>query len=201
MAAVLSLESCTPGEGWKCGAAGDQRVQSRAVSSAPRHHLSVLFRASRTWLGQWGPTTCCWFDRGDNGPPSVSNRIWASGDAGSSNRDGSSRQPPQRLPRHEPALRMCLSEWSSQSRHSSLHLLGAHPPVDAVTAGRQGRDLRQTQTRLAPSSVVGTPAGQNDPSGQWTGCLCARPPSRRLFVDAEIRQRRGQDLDNCPRLT
>lgn len=79
---------------------------------------------------------------------------------GSSNRDGSSRQPPQGLPQHEPALRMCLSEWSSQSRHSSLHLLGAHPPVDAVTAGRQGRDLRQTQTRLAPSSVVGTPAGQ-----------------------------------------
>lgn len=201
MAAVLSLESCTPGEGWKCGAAGDQRVQSRAVSSAPRHHLSVLFRASRTWLGQWGPTTCCWFDRGDNGPPSVSNRIWASGDEGSSNRDGSSRQPPQGLPRHEPALRMCLSGWSSQSRHSSLHLLGAHPPVDAVTAGRQGRDLRQTQTRLAPSSVVGTPAGQTIRLGNRPAACV---PVLRLvdfFVDAEIRQRRGQDSDNCPGLT
>lgn len=165
------------------------------VSSAPRHHLSVLFRASRTWLG------CCSVLARSRRPTAHPESAIESGplgrrDEGSSSRDGGSLD---NLPKDCHGMSLSPSEWlHSQSRHSSLHLLGAHPPVNAVTAGRHGTCGRRRQGLLRPPSSVRLRGKRS----VWaTGCLCARPPSRRLFVDAEIRQRRGQDLDNCPRLT
>lgn len=62
----------------------------------------------------------------------------------------------------------------SLSRHSSLHLLGAHPPVNAVTAGRDGTCGRRRQGLLRPPSSVRLRGKRS----VWaTGCLCARPPS------------------------
>lgn len=183
------------GGGWKCGAAGDQRVQSR-----PSHqHQGTISPCSSAPPGLGLDAAQCWLDRGDQRPTQSQQSnlgLWGGGDEGSSSRDGSSLD---NLPKDCHGMSLSPSEWlHSQSRHSSLHLLGAHPPVNAVTAGRDGTCGRRRQGLLRPPSSVRLRGKRS----VWaTGCLCARPPSRRLFVDAEIRQRRGQDLDNCPRLT